>query len=186
VFPTSLDKTLQGARLTLRAFRSSDMTPRYLNWLNDPEVNQYSRRFNVRTSEADARRYLDGLAPNETVLSIYTSEYGHVGNIKFGPVDTFNCRADISIVIGERQVWGQGIATEAIYLVTKCLFDGGLNRVEAGSANPAFLRVVEKLGWRREGVQRSRVRIGDRFLDWTLMGLLRHEFSAQPSLEARV
>jgi ribosomal-protein-alanine N-acetyltransferase len=174
---------LRGRQAILRPFGSSDITPRYLAWLNDPEVNRYSRRFGMQTSADEARRYLEGLAPGEVILSIETAEHGHVGNIKYGPIDYHNSRADISIVLGEKRVWGRGIATAAIYLVARHLFEIGLNRVEAGSANPAFLRAVAKLGWRVEGVQRARVRIGEQFLDWSLVGQLRNEFVRISALE---
>jgi RimJ/RimL family protein N-acetyltransferase len=167
----------------LAPFTASDITPRYLGWLGDPEVNRYSRRLGMTTTEEEARRYLTSLGAEEMILRIDTPGHGHVGNIKYGPIDRANSRADISIVIGERSVWGQGIATAAIYLVTRWLFAGGLNRVEAGSANPAFLAAVARLGWRVEGVQRQRVRVGDSLLDWTLVSQLRSEFVKFPALE---
>ena len=176
--------TLESRHVVLRPFAVAHITPQYLTWLNDPEVNRYSRRFGLTTSEDDARRYIASLAPGEVILRIETPAHGHVGNIKYGPVDLSNSRADISILIGERRVWGQGIATAAIYLVARHLFgQRGLNRLEAGSANPAFLRVVAKLGWHIEGIQRSRVRVGDRLLDWTLVAQLRDEFVNFPALD---
>jgi [ribosomal protein S5]-alanine N-acetyltransferase len=179
-----LEATLKSRQVVLRPFDIAHITPQYLTWLNDPDVNRYSRRFGLTTSEDDARRYIASLAPREVILCIETPDHGHVGNIKYGPVDLSNSRADISILIGERRVWGQGLATAAIYLVARHLFlELGLNRLEAGSANPAFLRVVAKLGWRIEGVQRSRVRVGDRLLDWTLVGQLRDEFVNFPALD---
>ena len=99
------------------------------------------------------RQYLNGLRADEVVLGIHHREHGHVGNIKYGPIDWDNRSADISIMIGEPAVWGQGVGAEAVYLVNKYLFEEcGLQRIDAGTRNPAFVALVKKLGWTVEGV----------------------------------
>lgn len=176
---------LRGARLLLRPLGPEAVDERYLAWLNDPEVNRFSQRHGHHTTLGEARAYLETLGADETVLGIEVDDLGHVGNVKYGPIDHHNRRCDISILIGEHAAWGRGVGTEAIYLVSRHLFETrGLNRLDAGSANPAFLKLVDKLGWRVEGVLRERVRIGDRFLDWTLVAQLRGEFRRRPEYES--
>ncbi len=53
----------------------------------------------------------------------------------------------------DRRVAGRGVTPTAVALVVDHLFDAGLHRVEANvrPENAASLRVVEKLGFRREG-----------------------------------
>jgi RimJ/RimL family protein N-acetyltransferase len=176
---------LRGRRVKLRPFAEGDITPRYLGWLSDPEVNRFSRRFGSPPVGAhEARSYMASLAPDEVVLAIETDRHGHVGNLKYGPIDRGRCRSDISIVIGEKDIWGQGIGKEAIYLATRYLFEvEHLDRVDAGSGNPAFLAMVESLGWRREGVLDRKVQIGDRKLAWTLVAQSRADFRRRPEFE---
>lgn len=175
-----------GVRLRLIPFTADMITDRYLDWLADDEVNKFSRRFGqARPTSAEAHAWLRGLSAEECVLAILDPELGHVGNIKFGPIDRQNARADLSILVGEHGSWNRGIGTEATYLASRHLFKVvGLNRVDAGSGNPAFIRMVEKLGWRREGLLRQHVRIGDRFVDWILVAQLAAEFHRRPELEA--
>lgn len=174
----------QGSRVTLRPFGPSDVHERYLAWLADPDVNAYSRRAGTKTSADEARTYLASLGKDEHVVGIETDELGHIGNLKYGPIDRHNQRADISIVIGERSAWNRGFGSEAIYLASRHLFEvEGVNRLDAGSANPAFLRMVVRLGWTIEGVLRERVRIDGQFHDWTLVALLRREFRAISAYE---
>lgn len=176
---------LSGRRVVLEPFTNRHLTERYLGWLNDPVVNAYSRRKDVRSSLDDARVYLESLRADEHVLAILTEAEGHVGNIKFGPIDWPNACADISILVGARAVWGQGVGAEAMYLVSRYLLQEiGLNRVHADSCNPAFLRLVAKLGWQVEGVLRERVRLGDTFHDDTVVSLLAPEFRAIPAFES--
>ena len=176
---------LQEGAISLRVFTPADITDRYLRWLVDEEVNRYSRRrCDVAVTAEDAAAYLDGLGDDEIVLAIHHEQFGHVGNIKYGPVDWANRRADISILIGETSVWGQGVGARATDLVTAFLFrEAGLNRVEAGSNNPAFIAMVQKLGWRVEGVLRDYVKDGDSYRDHTMLALLRDDWAAAPSVE---
>ncbi|MBL8164770.1 MAG: GNAT family N-acetyltransferase [Anaerolineae bacterium] len=80
-----------------------------------------------------------------------------------------------------RAAWGQGIMTEALRAVVWFGFERmELHRVEADAEarNTASLRVLEKVGFRREGVQRDYFYAGGAFHDLVLFGLLRHEFIA--------
>ena len=169
---------LVGRTVRLETFTADDISAAYLAWLVDAEVNRYSRRTGQDpVSQADALDYLARLAADEIVLAIHHTAHGHVGNIKYGPVDWAGQSADISILIGERQCWGQGIGSEAIYLVSQYLFgEIGLIRVTAGTCNPAFIRTVEKLGWHIEGVMPAHIRIGKQWMDYTNLAQERGEF----------
>lgn len=176
---------IEGRHVRLVPFTAEMISHRYIGWLNDPEVNRYSRRRFVRSSEADAREFLAHLHPDEHVLAVMDrEENSHVGNIQFGPVNSFESRAEIRILIGERSRWGRGYGTESIYLVTRHLFETlGLHRVEANSCNPAFIRCVEKLGWKREGCLRERFPFEGKRLDYVQLGQLRREFARSESYE---
>ncbi len=168
---------LVGRRVRLEPFEARHITDRYIGWLNDPVVNAYSRRLGKRTSTEDAHLYMSALRPDEHVLAIVTEADGHVGNVKYGPIDWRNACADISILIGDPSVWGRGIGAEAVHIVSRYLFkDLGLSRVHADSYNPAFLKMVAKLGWKVEGVLRERVRLGEDLVDDTVVSLLAREF----------
>jgi [ribosomal protein S5]-alanine N-acetyltransferase len=83
-----------------------------------------------------------------------------------------------------RHEWGQGYATEAMH----ALFDFGFNvlglhRVAdaVDPANVASLRVLEKLGLRREGHLRAAVWHKERWWDEYIYAILDHEWQAQQS-----
>ncbi len=74
--------------------------------------------------------------------------------------------------------WRQGLATEAAEAVLRFAFHGlGLNRVEAlcMPANAASMRVIEKLGMKREGTMRKVHHRYDGFHDMELFALLSSE-----------
>lgn len=170
---------LSGKRIGLSPLLRKDIHEDYVRWLNDPEVNRYSGRRRYPSNEQSIERYLSGLGKDEYVLSICVKENGrHIGNIKYGPVDWVNRTCEVEILVGEKGEWGKGYASEAIYLVSKHLFlTLDLNRVEAKSANPAFIAAVCKhLGWTLEGEMRERFLMEGRFISYSWLSLLRKEF----------
>ena len=69
---------------------------------------------------------------------------------------------------------GRGVATRAVGALVEHAFDNGLIRVEAHVrvGNRASERVLERLGFRREGVRRRFLRHEGRRVDATLFSLL--------------
>ncbi|MBT4445667.1 GNAT family N-acetyltransferase [archaeon] len=175
---------LPGKRIYLRPQLVSDINQDYLSWLNDPEVNLFSGRRLFPTSEIEAKKYLSNLKSNEAVLAICTNSGKHIGNIKFGPVKWIHRSAEISIIIGDRTEWNKGYAKEAIYLLSKHLFNTlGLNRVEAGTVNPAFQKSVEKIGWKQEGILKEAFFFNNSYKDVIKLSILKSEFQQIPIFE---
>ncbi len=100
--------------------------------------------------------------------------------------DRENRSANLGYVLAER-FWGQGYASEAARALLEWAFDAmDLNRVAAqtDTRNVASARVLEKLGFVREGTLRENVIVdGEVSDDWTF-GLLRREWDqATPAVE---
>lgn len=150
------------ARLNLRPLDARDASPVYLAWLRDPEINHFleSRHF----PPADLSALADVVAafdadPASLLFGAFLREGGtHIGNVKLGPIDPRNGRADLGFLIGDRARWGQGYASEAIAAVRDAgIRDLGLRKVTAGcyAANGASARALEKAGFAREAVLRA-------------------------------
>ena len=180
-----MDTILEGRTVVLRPFTADMITGQYLAWLTDPVVNHHSRRRNMPPETAgNAVAYLESRGHEEKVFGIFHREFGHIGNIGCGPIDRINERSHIGIMIGEPKAWGRGIGPEAVYLLTRHLLeDHGLHRVEAGSANPAFVRLARKIGWTVEGVQRERAKIGEEYFSETIVAQLLDDFVRRPEYE---
>jgi [ribosomal protein S5]-alanine N-acetyltransferase len=80
-----------------------------------------------------------------------------------------------------RAYWGQGIMTEAVRSVIRFGFERmQLNRIEADASaeNIASIRVLEKLGFKQEGIEREQYYEDGQFHDLVLFALLRREYQA--------
>lgn len=146
---------LVGKKIYLRPLLHSDLGEEYLGWLNDPEINEYSRRRQFPTTEPGLNSYFDQISKSNDliVLAIALKENDlHVGNVQLGPIQWVTRMAEIAILIGDKDGWNKGVGAEAIELLTKHAFEIlNLHRLFAGTINPAFKRLMEKMEWTLEG-----------------------------------
>ena len=108
-----------------------------------------------------------------------TSTDRHIGNIKIGPINVHHNHADISYFIGDKTLWNQGIATEAINLISGFgFYEFKLHRVEAGAYAKAVgsWKALEKNGFIREGIFRQQVISDGQYIDAYRYGLLATEY----------
>lgn len=81
--------------------------------------------------------------------------------------DVYKKSAEIGYWVGE-PYWGKGIATEAIKLITTYGFDQlGLVRIHAGvfEYNTASMIVLEKNGYKKEGISKKAICKNDQIYD---------------------
>lgn len=102
-----------------------------------------------------------------------------IGAIRLWRMSDRNRSAMLTIYIGEKSCWGQGLGTQALRLVLDEAFGRlGLNRVELHvfDFNTRAIRSYEKVGFVREGARRQALRRQGQFQDIVVMGLLREEY----------
>ena len=127
---------LDAPRLTLRPLTVADVTPAYVGWLNDGEVTRFLETRHSPQTAATVRAFVEATNanPTEHLFAMIVRGTGHhIGNIKLGGVHPIHALGEVSILIGERSVWGQGYAAEAIVRLADHAFaDLGLEKLAAG------------------------------------------------------
>jgi len=148
----------QGQRTSLFLLEPESATAEYVGWLNDAAVNRYlESRWAVATPESTREFVAQQLAsPSVLFLGIRARALGdrHVGNIKLGPIDRRHGLGEIGIMIGARDAWGGGVATESIQLLAGIAREElGLRKLTAGcyASNAGSARAFEKAGFAIEG-----------------------------------
>ncbi|TSA38401.1 MAG: N-acetyltransferase [Porphyromonadaceae bacterium] len=170
-----------GERIYLREVRLSDVNENYYRWLNDPDVTRYLETRYIPRSLENIRQYVESMDvnPDEIFLAICLKENGmHVGNIKLGPINRIHRFADISLLIGEKSVWRQGIGTEAIRLLANFAFDVlNLNKLRSGcyEDNKGSMKAFLKAGFVQEGILRKQWQVNGIFQGEIVFGLCREE-----------
>ena len=176
---------IYGEGVRLRAAERSDL-PRFVEWLNDPEVRQYISLY-LPLSQGDEEQWFDSMQkrpPAEHVLVIEirqpeSQSWLPVGNCAFMDIDWRNRSAEFGIFIGEKSHWNQGYGTAAVRLLVRHGFNTlNLQRIflRVFETNPRAIRAYEKAGFVREGRMRQAEFLDGRYVDVLLMSVLRSEW----------
>jgi len=167
---------LEGRDILLRPVQLSDVTERYVEWMNDPDVNRYMDVRFHKTSLESLHDFVSGAisSPAVVFMAIILKENGrHIGNIKLGPINWNHRFGDVGVVIGEKDCWGKGYATEAISLLTAHAFrDLRLHKLTAGclALNKGSLRAFQNAGFVVEGIRKSHEYFESRYEDGIILG----------------
>ncbi len=175
------EKFRKGERIYLREVRMSDVNQNYYTWLNSPETNQYLESRYVPQSLENISNYVksrDGKIDEVFFAICWKNNQKHIGNIKLGPVNWIHRRADIGLLIGDKEYRGRGVATEAIQLVVEYAFNIlNLHKITAGShcTNIGSVKAFQKAGFVIEGERKKHSFINGKYVDTVLWGLLKQD-----------
>jgi RimJ/RimL family protein N-acetyltransferase len=172
---------IEGKIIYLREVRENDVNEDYYRWMNDTEVTRYTEvRHSPQTME-DIRRYVKNMREkdDQVFLAICLKEENkHIGNIKIGPIHSIHHFADLSLIIGEKNCWGRGVATEAIRLAVDYGFNKlNLHRLSAGiyENNKGSIKAFQKAGFTEEGVLKESYLNNKKYLNVKLFGIVNNK-----------
>lgn len=160
------------------SLRALDLTPENLQklqqWLEDEEVVRYAGFAKTMPQTIDhIKSYLEKLLnnPNVRLFGIYYSNE-YIGNIRLD-IEWIWKVGTISILIGRKDLWGKGIGTDAIELISNFAFrDLGLIKLEAGvlDGNDGSIKAFQKAGFEVEGIKKANRFCNGVYVDITLLG----------------
>lgn len=164
---------LEGDRVSLHVVSPDDHEFLVRHW-NDMPVRYQSGWPQHPLTEA---RVTEWIEDDETVQFLPCIDGEPIGHVSFSPLDLENRNGELGYMIVP-DAEGQGYATEAGSLALDHAFDElGLHRVYARVAehNEGSMRVLEKLGFQKEGVHREHLYSYGDYVDMHRFGLLRDE-----------
>lgn len=172
---------LEGKRLYLRGLEESDANGNYPLWLNSESVCKGNSHHVYPYSREDAVLYIRSVQGSRSnlVLAIVLKSQQHIGNIALQSINHVNRSAELSILVGEMDAWGQGYAKEAASLICYHGFASlNLHRISCGTfaTNIGMQKVAESLGMSKEGVRRKMIYKNGDYHDVFEYGVLRDEF----------
>lgn len=172
---------LDTPRLHLREVRDSDAAALFVLH-SDAQVMRYWSSA-VWTEPAQAQGLLERLRRDRAAGVLPWAMATREDDALIGTATLFNInpvhrRAEIGYALGSAH-WGKGLGSEALRAVLRHAFGAlQLERVEADTdpRNAPSLRLLEGLGFVREGLLRRRWFVADEWCDTAFYGLLRKEF----------
>ena len=179
---------IQGKNLYLRNIQLEDCNMKYVSWLNDTEINKYlESRLSVQSIDSIMRFVSDILDSKDNYMFaiMHKTSEEHIGNVKIGPIHPVYNHAYVGYIIGEKKHWGHGLASEAVYLAVRYGFKIlNLHKVNAGviAPNVGSIKVLEKLGFKKEACIRDDVYQNEKYIDVYRYGILKNELIAPISV----
>jgi RimJ/RimL family protein N-acetyltransferase len=172
---------LAGPRVRLRAFDARDVDALF-SLYSDAQVMRYWSTPPWR-ERAQAVTHIERMQRERLDAEFYPwvatlDDDVLIGTCSLFAVNRAHARAEIGYAL-RSSWWGRGFAQEMLGLALTHAFDAvGLNRIEADidPGNIASCRLVERLGFTREGLLRERWRVDGGVQDTALYGLLAREW----------
>jgi RimJ/RimL family protein N-acetyltransferase len=138
-------------------------------WSPKRSLTAFKHKYERRIIEPEDDRYMFGVQVEERL----------VGYVELVLIDHFERRAFISIVIGEKQLWGRGIGSTALRILLDYAFTvQGMEKIcaEVYGFNTRSQRLMERVGFQREGILRQHEFHNGSRQDMHFFGILKPEF----------
>jgi [ribosomal protein S5]-alanine N-acetyltransferase len=152
---------INSKNLLLKELNVSDVSKKYLNWLNDKSVNQFLEVRHLKQNINTCKSYIEEIkkSKNDYLFGIFLKkELTHIGNIKLTISHPREKIADIGIFIGDKNFHGKGYATESIKMIINFAFkDLKIKRIQAGfyDLNYSGIKSFLNSGFKIDGYLKS-------------------------------
>jgi len=179
------DNLFSGRLVRLSAF-DLEIYPKTLSrWMRDSETWRLQDSYpphpiTSRQIKEGKEKYLDKQRLDEIPFAIHTlADDRLIGDIGLGGIRWNHGDAFVGIGIGERELWGKGFGSDAMWVLLRYAFmELNLHRVSLTvfEYNPRAIRSYEKCGFQVEGRNRKLLNRAGRRWDEIYMGILREEW----------
>lgn len=168
---------VEGETVALRTLEDDDID--FLQrTINDPRVRHRVAAVEPKSQE-DEKEWLESMGEEGDAHFLVTVDGERVGVVSLNPPNETWGRVEIAYMIDPPH-WNNGYGTEAVTLACRYAFEERrLHKVYASAyaTNEGSQRVLEKVGFEREGVFREEAFVQGEYVDLYRYGLLAEEFS---------
>ena len=169
-------------KVFLRLLTYDDITEEYLTWFKDPQVTKYLEVDGENLTKKMAQEYIErGKKNNEYYMyAICLKDSNkHIGNLKIGPINWKHNFSDLVIVIGDKECWGKGLASEAIKKGIEIAFNTfNIRKLSGGiySENVSSVKAYTNAGYFIEGKLKKQFIKNKSFQDKIMIGCFNPKF----------
>lgn len=181
----------ESERLRFRAFDAEQDVPIFQEWWRDPEIMQYQTANSIRLMQDETleNRFRGWFGDDDSAVGfvmVLKDTAEPIGFINLWGIKPKNQNAELGILIGKKDLWGQGLGKEALRLMLAYAFtELNLHRVtlRVFSTNERAIRAYRSVGFVEEGRMREEIYRAGRWIDAVIMGILQREYMAAPHTE---
>ncbi len=151
-----LGPILRGTTVTLAPLKPEHLE-HYLEWFADPEVTRFLTLDLVVTMKQEEEWFERvSNSHNEVAWGVFV-EGEHIGGTGITQINWRSRHAVTGLIIGDKQWWGRGVASEAMAIRTRYAFEElGMEKLvtQVFEGNTASRRALEKVGYQTVGIFR--------------------------------
>src|SRR5437867_9596213 len=148
---------LRGDKVTLRPAREDDAR-HFVRWFADMEVTRFLARRMAITLEQELEFLKNVGESKDDVWWVIEAAGRAIGATGIHRINWLDANGATGIVIGEKDCWGKGYATEAMRLRTRYAFrELNLHKLmtEVDTENEASRKALERNGYGAVGIRRG-------------------------------
>lgn len=168
-------------RIYLRAFNFDDYKTSIL-WRNDDAIWNQLGGVKYYVSEGYEKKWIEEAifdSRNIRLAVCLKDSDTYIGNVYITDINTTSRCGESHVFIGDKKLWGQGLATEAYNMLLDYVFnERAFHRVVAYvlEDNIASCKLHEKCGYKKEGVLRESVFKGGKWHNQVVYSILEDEY----------
>lgn len=175
---------IEAERIRLRHLESGDIDSLFEIFSDDETMHYWSSPpFQTRSEAAKLLAHIHECFTKKSLfqwgIALKTDDK-IIGTTTLFHLDAENRRAEIGYAL-DRRFWGEGYVNEALNALFEYAFENfNLHRLEADvdPRNSASIKVLERLGFQKEGYLRERWHVGGEVQDALFYGLLEKDWRA--------
>lgn len=164
--------------VTIRQFERTDI-PKKVEWINNPANNQFLH-YDIPLEITKTQEWFDkNLGRTDRFDAVIEADGVPCGTIGLLSIDRKNSKAEYYIAMGETELKGKGVSTQASKLILDYAFSElGLNRVYlfTETENIAAQKLFEKVGFVKEGRLKNDIVSHGRFVDRFAYGICKEDY----------
>ena len=164
--------------VTIRQFERTDI-PKKVEWINNPANNQFLH-YDIPLEITKTQEWFDkNLGRTDRFDAVIEADGVPCGTIGLLSIDRKNSKAEYYIAMGETELKGKGVSTQASKLILDYAFSElGLNRVYlfTETENIAAQKLFEKVGFVKEGRLKNDIVSHGRFVDRFAYGSCKEDY----------
>lgn len=171
---------MEGKRVSLVPLEAAHIE--YIRkWRNELDIRKFFFSYDL-INQYQQEKWFERYCVDSTQIIftiIHNEDNCIIGTIGLSHIDHFHQRAELGTLIGNKEYWGKGIATEALELLLDYAFKNlNLNKVYSHilTDNIGSIKKNQKLGFLIEGTLRKHAFNRGMFRDVVTMGILKEDY----------
>jgi [ribosomal protein S5]-alanine N-acetyltransferase len=160
--------------LYLKTLEEKKCSKKYVNWLNDYEITKFTEQKNYKHNISSIKNFVKKkkFSQNEILFAIIFKK-NHVGNIKLGKIDWYHKSSEVSFFIGDKNFWGNKIASNSLKKVVNFAINKlKIRKINAGyyKNNLGSAKVFKNCNFKVEGIKKKQIIFENKIIDSVIVG----------------